>query len=107
MTSALEVGAKDPARAGRLARALSRPFAVEAFREQRLRAHVVLAHGARDAKLCVEALDAAAPLPMDRTLYETRVLCYRATKDPRLADAEVDLGLLLSFSRPFGADIER
>ena len=103
---ARESGASNPAAARRLALALSRPFAVEAYRQLRMNAYVGLAHATKDAKLCVDALDAVSPISMDHTLYQARALCYRAANDPRLASAEEELGWLLSFSRPFGADIK-
>ncbi len=103
---ARETGATDPAAARRLAAAVSRPFAVESYRQPRVDAYVALAHDSRDPKLCVEAIDAVSPISMERSLHMTRVRCYRAANDPRLASAEEELGLLLSFSRPFGADIK-
>lgn len=103
---AREAGSKDPATAARLAAALSQPFAVEAYRQLRIESYVALAHSSKNPKLCVEALDAVSPFSINPTMYRTRVLCYRDANDPRLSAAEAELGWLLSFSRPFGADLK-
>jgi hypothetical protein len=66
---------------------------------------VKLARVAEDPKLCVEAIEGIWPLPMDHVLLESRVLCFKQANDPRLPDAEVEFGRLLTYTRPFGADI--
>ena len=102
---AAKLGDRNPPVARRLAVAVSEPFAVEGFRWSRIDAYVRLARVAEDPKLCVKAIESIEPLPMEHLLLESRVLCFKQANDPRLPDAEVEFGRLLSYTRPFGADI--
>lgn len=102
---ALRLGARNPGRASRLSKALAEPFSVDALRRKRLNARVALARWSRNPQLCIEALEASAPLPLERMLYETRVVCYREVNDPRLPEAERELAKLLGYELTFGSGI--
>lgn len=105
LRAAVQLADRDPAVARRFTLAVSEPFAVDSFRSARVDAYLRLARLTDDPKLCVGAVDSNEPLPMGHLFYETRVFCYRQANDARLPAAEEEFAHLLSFTRPFGADI--
>jgi spermidine synthase len=99
------IGTREPALARRLAEALGPKFAVELFRSLRIETRIKLARSAHDPRLCVTALDEMNPLSWEPELLKTRAVCFKEANDPRLGEAEEDLGRSLTWTSQIGDGI--
>lgn len=102
LQAARRLGTVSPVFARRLSQALSKPFAVELLRLERMGARAALAFAAKDPLECVRALDELGPVPWEEPLLQLRARCLRDAGDPRTHEAEEELGLYVAHRKSFG-----